>query len=185
VTGIDPYARSLVLWMLGLAAVIYAVKIVWSFAVPSVTRPYWLRIPLRVETFLVGMATLLLVIAPVHMAEWHSADEVLDRWSRFLPYTATIAFAAGFLSGAIDRARPIALGLSMAWPSAFYAAMAWALFLLIGSWVPPEDVPNATEFVTRATPFLALVTGFPVSSLLCGIVGGSLGGLLGRRLWRP
>ena len=115
------------------------------------------------------------------MAKWNSADEVLNRWSQFLVGTATAALAAGFLSGVIGRARPIVLGLSMAWPSAFYAAMAWAFFLLLRSWIPPEDVPNATELAARATPFLALVTGFPAAALVCGIVGGVLGGVFGRR----
>lgn len=178
-SGIDPYARSLVLWMLGVAAVIYAAKIGWRGVGRRNANPAWRR-P-RAETFLVGMATLILVMAPVHMAQWKSAGEVLERWNRFLPYTATIALAAGFLSGIIERARPIVLGLSMAWPSAFYAAMAWAFFLMLRSWIPPEDVPNANELMAAATPFLTLVTAFPVASLVCGIVGGFLGGVFGRR----
>ena len=121
--------------MLGLAAVIYAVKLAWRVVIPAAPRPFWLRAPLRVETFLVGMATLMLVIAPVHMAEWRDATEVLARWSRFLPETAGMACAAGFLSGLLDRARPLALGFALAWPSAAYATPAWAFFLLIRSWV--------------------------------------------------
>jgi hypothetical protein len=178
VTGIDPYARSLVFWMLGVAALIYAAKIVWRFAGSRNGNPSWR--PPRAETFIVGMATLILVMAPVHMAQWKSAGELLERWIRFLPYTAAIAFTAGFLSGAIERARPFVLGVSMAWPSAFYAAMAWAFFLMVRNWIPPEDVPNANELVAAATPFLALVTAFPVASLVCGIVGGVLGGRVGR-----
>ena len=178
-SGIDPYARSLVLWMLGVAALIYVAKIVWRFAGSRDANPAWR--PPRAETLLVGMATLILVMAPVHMAQWKTASELLERWTRFLPYTAAIALAAGFLSGALERARPIVLGLSMAWPSAFYAAMAWAFFLMLRSWIPPEDVPNANELVAAATPFLTLVTAFPVASLFCGIVGGILGGVIAQR----
>lgn len=181
-TGIDPYARSLVYWMLGLAAVIYVARAIWRLAgSPAVTNPFRLRTPLRPETFLVGMATLILVMAPVHMAAWDSADEVLERWRRFLPYTAALAFVAGVLSGVIDRVRPIVLGLSMAWPSGFYAAMAWAFFLLIKSWVPPDNVRGAAELMAYTTPFLTLVTAIPAASLLCGIAGGVLGGLFARR----
>jgi hypothetical protein len=35
--------------------------------------------------------------------------------------------------------------------------------------------------MAAATPFLTLVTAFPVASLVCGIVGGFLGGVFGRR----
>jgi len=178
VSGIDPYARSLVLWMLGVAALIYVAKVVWRFAGSCDANPAWR--PPRAETFLVGMATLILVMAPVHMAQWKSAGEVLERWIRFLPYTAAIALAAGFLSGFIERGRPIVLGLSMAWPSAFYAAMAWAFFLMVRNWIPPEDVPNANELVAAATPFLTLVTAFPAASLVCGLAGGIIGGRVGR-----
>jgi len=167
--------------MLGLAAVIYAVKLVWRVVIPAAARPYWLRAPLRVETFLVGMATLMLVMAPVHMAEWRDPTDILERWNRLLPVTAAIACAAGFLSGMLDRARPIALGLALAWPSAAYAMLAWTFFLLIRSWVPPEDLPGATELAAHARPFLILVTGFPVASLVGGIVGGASGRAFSRR----
>jgi hypothetical protein len=175
VTDLDPYARSLTLCVLGLAAVIYAAKLVWRVVLPARARPFWLRAPLRVETVLVGMATLILVMAPVHMADWRDPADILDRWARLLPVTAAIACAAGLLSGVLDRVRPIALGLGMAWPSALYAVLAWAFFLLIRSWVPPEDLPSATELAVHARPFLFLVTAFPVASLLGGIAGGASG----------
>ena len=179
--GLDPYARSLSLCLLGVAAVIYALKLVWRVVMPAAARPFWLRAPLRVEAFLVGMATLILVMAPVHMSEWRDPTDILGQWNQLLPVTAAVACAAGLLSGALDRARPIALGLGMAWPSAAYAALAWAFFLLIRSWVPPEDLPNATALAAHATPFLILVTGFPVASLLGGIVGGASGRAFARR----
>ncbi|HEX5110019.1 MAG TPA: hypothetical protein VFV95_16315 [Vicinamibacterales bacterium] len=178
-SGIDPYARSLVLWLLGVAAVIYAAKIVWRVAGRSNANPAWR--PPRAETFLVGMAILMLVMAPVHMAQWKHESELLERWNRFLLYAAAIALAAGFLSGVSERARPMALGLSMAWPSAFYAAMAWALFLSITSLPPPPGVPPPSELDGGVTPFLTLLTAFPVASFACGIVGGVLGGMFARR----
>ena len=181
VTGFDPYARVLILCTLGLAGVIYAVKLVWRVVMPAVARPFWLRAPLRVETFLVGMATLILVMAPVHMAAWRDPTDILDRWNHLLPVTAAIACAAGLLSGVLDRTRPIALGFGMAWPSAAYAALAWAFFLLIRSWVPPDDLANATALAAHAIPFLILVTGFPVASLLGGIAGGASGRAFSRR----
>ena len=178
-SGIDPYARSLILWLLGVAAFIYAAKIIWRVMGRSNANPAWR--PPRAETFLVGMAILMLVMAPVHMAQWKHESELLERWNRFLLYAAAIALAAGFLSGVIERGRPIVLGLSMAWPSAFYAAMAWVFFLTITSLPPPPGVPPPEDFEGGATPFLALVTAFPVASLLCGIVGGVLGGVFARR----
>ena len=50
-SGIDPYARSLVLWMLGVAALIYIAKIVWRVLGRSHANPAWR--PPRAETFLV------------------------------------------------------------------------------------------------------------------------------------
>src|SRR4029453_14202250 len=107
-SGIDPYARSLVLWMLGVAALIYIAKIVWRVLGRSNANPAWR--PPRAETFLVGMAILMLRMAAVHMGQWKSEGELLERWYRFLPYAAAIALAAGFLSGVIERGRPIVLG---------------------------------------------------------------------------
>jgi hypothetical protein len=178
VSGIDPYARSLILWLLGVAAFIYAAKIVWHVLGRSSANPTWR--PPRAETFLVGMAILMLVMAPVHMAQWKHEGELLELWNRFLPFAAAVALVAGVLSGFIERGRPIVLGLSMAWPSAFYAGMAWAFFLTITSLPPPPGVPPPSEFEGGVTPFLARITAFPVASFACGIVGGIIGGRMGR-----
>jgi hypothetical protein len=180
-TDFDPYFRSLVLWMSGTAAAVFAGKALARFVSPALgglVRGRF-RVPIGFELFLIGMATLLVVMEPVHMANGLTVDGVLSRWRAYLPLTAVAALVAAFLSALLDGTRPVRCGLALAWPSALYAAMAWVFYLWLRSFIPPADLPMAAELEGYATPFLTLVTAYPAAAIVAG-VSGAIGGRLAR-----
>jgi hypothetical protein len=181
-TDLDEYVRSLVLWMLGIAAASYGGKVAWRF-VPRGLKELaggWFRVPIGFELLLVGLATLLVVMEPVHWADGLGAQDVLNRWEARLPYVAGAALVAAFLSGLLDRAGPVGAGLALAWPSGFYAAMAWVFYLWLRSFIPTEDMGRLAELVGYATPFLTLVTAYPGAAFVCGVAGAIVGRLQAR-----
>lgn len=178
---LDSYARSLVLWMVGVAAAVYMGKVVLR-RLPTGwvrTAPGHFRVPDGFALFLVGMATLLIVMEPVHLAGL-GAEEVLSRWRVRLPYTAGAAFVAATLSGLLDHVGPLRAGLGLAWPSAMYAGMAWVLFLWLRNFIPPQDATRLSELVDYASPFLTLVTAYPGAAFASGATGAIVGRALGR-----
>ena len=178
--NLDPYVRSLVLWMLGVAAAIYAGKVLLR-RLPGLASAVSarFRVPDGFTLFLVGMATLLVVMDAVHRSG-QSADQVLDRWRAYLPYAAGAALVAGTLSGLLDRVGPLRAGFSLAWPSAMYAGMAWVLYLWLRDFIPPADAASLSELMGYAGPFLTLVTAYPAAAFTSGATGAIVGRAIGR-----
>jgi hypothetical protein len=137
------------------------------------------RVPDGFALFLIGMATLMIVMEPVHLSGL-SAEEVLSRWRACLPYTAGAAFVAAMLSGLLDHVGPLRAGFALAWPSGMYAGMAWALYVWLSSFIPPEDVTRLAELVGYASAFLTLVTAYPGAAFASGAMGAIVGRALGR-----
>jgi len=178
---LDPYVRSLVLWMLGVAAAVYAGKAALRRSSRSIQAALSqrFRVPSGFALFLVGVAMLLIVMEPVHWAGL-GPDDVLTRWRVRLPYAAGAAIVAGTLSGLLDRLGSLRAGFSLAWPSAMYAGMAWAAFLWFRSFVAAEDATPLSEFAGYANPFLTLVSAYPAAAFASGAAGAFVGRAIGR-----
>lgn len=178
---LDPYVRALVLWMVGVAATVYAGKALLrrlpaGLAAAAGSR---FRVPDGFALLLVGMATLLIVMEPVHWAGV-GAEEVLSRWRLRLPYAAGAAFVAASAAGFFDRVGPLRAGLALAWSSATYAGMAWAAYFWLRDFIPPEDAARLTALMGYAGPFLTLVTAYPGALLASGVAGAIVGRAMGR-----
>lgn len=137
--------------------------------------------------FLVGMGTLWCVMEPVHARDVVTAETIVDAWHARLPLVAAAGAITGVAAGWFTPLGGIRLGITLAWPSAFYAAFAWALYYWLRQLasVDPVEPAMIAELETRGAQFLTLITAFPSVLLVTGCLGVIAGRALRGSVPRP